>query len=157
MSATLFGGIFGAAGVTAMIAELYLLKKVVDPLSSSMNILSDSFAKFVDGLTNTNLSLGIAASKNGIKELREEIQKFNTDDLSVLDKLGNLTTNISAGTETVKKKENNYAELTNAIVNAIRTGMSNIQITVDSNGNVRRSFTTETTTTVRPIYSGGGL
>ena len=152
MSATLFGGIFGAAGVTAMIAELYLLEKVVDPLSSSMNILSDSFAKFVNSLNNTNLTAGITASKNGIKELREEIQKFKDDDLKILDKLGNLRANISTGTEATKKKENDYVDLTNAIVTAIRTGMSNIQITVQSDGTINRNWREENKTVSRPGF-----
>jgi len=154
MGASAIGGIFGAVGMVSMIGELYLLKKVVDPLSSSMNILADSFAKFVNSLNNTNLTAGITASKNGIKELREEIQKFKDDDLKILDKLGNLRANISTEAEVTKKKESDYVDLTNAIVTAIRTGMSNIQITVESDGTIKQNWREEMRTVSRPGFNG---
>jgi len=154
MGGSLIGGVFGLGGVTLMIAQLYLLQKVVDPLSSSMSILSDSFSKLINSLNNNGLSSGITASKNGIKELREEIQKFKDDDLKILDKLGNLRADITTGTEVTNKKESGYAELTNAIVTAIRTGMSNIIINVDSNGNIKRNFREEITPTSRSGFNG---
>jgi len=176
MGASVIGGIFGAVGMSLMIGQLNSLNKVVDPLSSSMNILADSFAKFVNSLNNTNLTAGITASKNGIKELREEIQKFKDDDLKILDKLGNFKLNAtdvidgknsndlnklanprastSTEAEVTKKKESDYVDLTNAIVTAIRTGMSNIQITVESDGTIKRNWREEKRTVSRSGFNG---
>ena len=150
MGGALIGGIFGSLGMTLMIEQLKRLQKVVDPLASSMIILSDSFSKLVNLMNNDGLSLGMTASKNGIKELREEIQKFKDDDLKILDKLGNLRANTTTGTEVTNKKESGYADLTNAIVNAIQNGMSRIQITVNSKGEIARNFSNETTLVTHP-------
>jgi len=138
MGASLIGGIFGSLGMTLMIEQLKRLQKVVDPLASSMITLSDSFSKLVNLMNNDGLSLGMTASKNGIKELREEIQKFNAADLKTLETLRATNT---TGTEVTNKKESGYADLTNAIVNAIQNGMSRIQITVNPKGEIATNFT----------------
>ena len=128
----------------ALAGVLYLLGKSLQTIADPIKTFSDSFSKLIDNINTDNLSKmkdGVVAVKEAMTELRGELRKFNKDDLSVLDKLGNLTTNVSTATETVKK--NNYADLTNAIVTAIQTGMSNIQITVESDGTIKQNFREE--------------
>ena len=82
-----------------------------------------------------------------MSELRSELKNFSDKDLKVLENLGNLKANIT--TDVTNKKESGYADLTNAIVTAIRTGMSNIQITVESDGNIKQRFRQEETPVTR--------
>jgi len=145
----------GAGALTIMSIGLGAFGLSLQSIANPIKTFSDSFSKLIDNINTDNLSKmkdGVVAVKEAMTELRGELRKFNKDDLSVLDKLGNLTTNVSTATETVKK--NNYADLTNAIVTAIRTGMSNIQITVKSDGTIIRNFREETTSASRSGFNG---
>jgi septation ring formation regulator EzrA len=143
----------GAGALIIMSIGLGAFGLSLQSIANPIKTFSDSFSKLIDNINTDNLSKmkdGVVAVKEAMTELRGELRKFNKDDLSVLDKLGNLTTNVSTATETVKK--NNYADLTNAIVTAIRTGMSNIQITVESDGTIKRNFREENKTVSRPGF-----
>ena len=147
----------GSAALILIAGGLALLGLSLMTIANPIKTFSDSFSSLMDKMSTGNLSSminGIRVLKTAMGELRDELDKFDNKQIGVLDKLGNLTTNISAGTEVANKKESGYADLTNAIVNAIRTGMSNIQITVESNGNIKRNFREEITSVSRSGFNG---
>lgn len=146
---------FAGVILLALAAVLYVLGKSLQSIADPIKTFSDSFSSLMDKMSTGNLSSminGIRVLKTAMGELRDELDKFDNKQIGVLDKLGNLTTNISAGTEVANKKESGYADLTNAIVNAIQNGMSRIQITVNSKGEIATNFTREARSVVKPGY-----
>ena len=143
----------GSAALILIAGGLALLGLSLMTIANPIKTFSDSFSSLMDKMSTGNLSSminGIRVLKTAMGELRDELDKFDNKQIGVLDKLGNLTTNISAGTEVANKKESGYADLTNAIVNAIQNGMSRIQITVNSKGEIARNFSNETTLVTHP-------
>ena len=140
----------GAGALTLMSIGLGLFGLSLQSIANPIKTFSDSFAKLTENLNIDNLSKikdGTVAVKGAMSELRSELKNFSDKDLKVLENLGNLKANIT--TDVTNKKESGYADLTNAIVTAIRTGMSNIQITVESDGNIKQRFRQEETPVTR--------
>jgi len=145
----------GAGVLAVMSGALVLFAGSMNQTALAVKVFADSFAKLTENLNVDNLSKikdGTVAVKGAMSELRSELKNFSDKDLKVLENLGNLKANIT--TDVTKKKESDYVDLTNAIVTAIRTGMSNIQITVQSDGTTNRTFRNEITMVSRPGYAG---
>jgi hypothetical protein len=145
---------FAGAILLALSVVLYALGKSLQTIADPIKTFSDSFSSLMNKLSTGNLSSmisGIGTLKTAMGELRGELDKFDNKQIGVLDKLGNLRAGITTGTEVTNKKESGYADLTNAIVNAIQNGMSRIQITVNSKGQIATNFTTES----RPVVTPG--
>jgi len=151
-----FEVILPGAGVLAVMSlGLLALGLSLQSIANPIKTFSDSFSSMMSKMSTDNLSsmiVGIGTLKTAMGELRDELDKFDDKKIGILDKLGNLRANISTGAEVTKKKESDYADLTNAIVTAIRTGMSNIQITVESDGTIKRNFRDENRTVSRPGF-----
>ena len=142
----------GAGALTLMSIGLSLFGLSLQSIANPIKTFSDSFAKLTENLNVDNLSKiknGTVAVKSAMSELRSELKNFSDKDLKVLENLGNLKANIT--TDVTTKKESGYADLTNAIVTAIRTGMSNIQITVESDGTIKQNFREEK----KPVSKSG--
>lgn len=118
---------------------LWLFGKSLQSIADPIKIFSDSFSKLVDNINTDNLSKmkeGVVAVKEAMTELRGELQKFSKDDLGVLEKLGNLKANISAGIEggEVKGKESANTAMAETIKSAVVEGMRQVKINISLDG-----------------------
>jgi hypothetical protein len=124
------GSIFGAAGQAGFLVQLYALNKIVPPLATSMTLLADSFSRFVQSVQSVDVKK--------LKEIRESLGEFKSKDVKVLEALGNLKTNISAGIEggEVKSKESANTAMAETIKSAVVEGMRQVKISISMDGKV---------------------
>jgi len=125
-------------GLSAVLGTLGLaLQSIANPIKT----FSDSFSKLIENINVENLSKikdGALAVKEAVSELRGELQNFNDKDLKVLENLGNLKANITAGvnTESEEKKKSESTVLAETIKSAVVEGMKQVKFAVNLDGKV---------------------
>lgn len=131
----IFAGAVFVGLAIALAALGFSLQSIANPIKT----FSDSFSKLTENLNVDNLiniKDGAIAVKEAMSEIRGELGKFSKDDLNVLDKLGNLKSNISAGikTEGENKKDTANLAMAEAIKSAVMEGMKHVKINVTLDG-----------------------
>jgi len=129
----------GAVSMVLLGLSLQFLGKSLQTIVDPIKTFSDSFSKLVDTINTDNITKmkdGVVAVKEAMTELRGELQKFSKDDLGVLEKLGNLKANISAGIEggEVKSKESANTAMAETIKSAVVEGMRQVKISISLDG-----------------------
>ena len=129
----------GAGVLVIMSAALVIFAGAMNETALAVKIFADSFAKLTENLNIDNLSKikdGALAVKEAMSELRGELQNFNDKDLKVLENLGNLKANITAGVKpgTEESKKTESTSLAETIKSSIMEGMRQIKITVTLDG-----------------------
>ncbi len=136
LSAPMSIGFLILGSLIALLAALGIsLQLISDPVKT----FSDSFAKLTENLNIDNLlkiKEGAGAVRDAISEIRKEIKQFGSDDLNVLDKLGNLKASITTGVtaDNISKKEASNVSMAESIKSAVVDGMRQVKITVNLDG-----------------------
>lgn len=123
-------------GFSIFIGKLATFAAIMLPLSYSMGVFADSFAKFInsfDGNNLNNVKLGIGNVKSSLVELRGELKKFNDKDINVLEKLSTLNKSASINPAEKEKKDESES-LKETIKSAIVDGMRQVKIYVTLDG-----------------------